>query len=139
MSSMAPIYTYSQFFVLVEVPFLRCVNIFNVFHICHAVLRVKRVRDKYESELKELERSERVAVEKQQELRRRQMEMEEELIGVQALLRQKEQEVEDVTQVRSTSLAFAHFEDCFRILHQCLPVGPGTRLQTLSFLLREKG
>uniref|UniRef100_A0A3Q2ZFI6 Centrosomal protein 131 n=1 Tax=Kryptolebias marmoratus TaxID=37003 RepID=A0A3Q2ZFI6_KRYMA len=62
--------------------------------------RVKRLREKFESELRELERSERAAVEKQQELRRRQMEMEGELIRLQALLRQKEQEMEDVTQSR---------------------------------------
>ncbi|XP_037546895.1 centrosomal protein of 131 kDa [Nematolebias whitei] len=62
--------------------------------------RVKRLREKFESELKELERSERAAVEKQQELRRQQVEMEGELIRLQAVLRQKEQEVEDVTQSR---------------------------------------
>ncbi|KAF7654678.1 hypothetical protein LDENG_00066600 [Lucifuga dentata] len=62
--------------------------------------RVKRVRDKYEAELKELEQSEQAAVEKQQELRKRQLQTEEELIRVQALLRQKEQEVESVTQMR---------------------------------------
>uniref|UniRef100_A0A671XHF3 Centrosomal protein 131 n=1 Tax=Sparus aurata TaxID=8175 RepID=A0A671XHF3_SPAAU len=63
--------------------------------------RVKRVREKYESELRELERSERSAVEKQQELRKQQMEMEEELMRLQALLRQREQETKDITQVRS--------------------------------------
>ncbi|XP_075937686.1 centrosomal protein of 131 kDa isoform X1 [Anarhichas minor] len=62
--------------------------------------RVKRVRDKYEAELRELERSERAAVEKQQELRRQQMEAEGERIRLQAALRQKEQETEDVTQTR---------------------------------------
>ncbi|XP_053197920.1 centrosomal protein of 131 kDa isoform X2 [Scomber japonicus] len=62
--------------------------------------RVKRVREKYEAELRELERSERTAVEKQQDLRKQQMEMEGELIRVQGLLRQKEQEIEDVTQTR---------------------------------------
>ncbi|XP_078135438.1 centrosomal protein of 131 kDa isoform X2 [Sander vitreus] len=62
--------------------------------------RVKRVREKYETELRELERSERTAVEKQQESRKQQMEMEGELIRLQALLRQKEQETEDVTQTR---------------------------------------
>uniref|UniRef100_A0A8C4FCP2 Centrosomal protein 131 n=1 Tax=Dicentrarchus labrax TaxID=13489 RepID=A0A8C4FCP2_DICLA len=61
--------------------------------------RVKRVREKYEAELRELERSERAAVEKQQELRKQQMEMEGELIRLQALLRQKEQETEDITQL----------------------------------------
>lgn len=72
----------------------------------HSVLRVKRVREKYESELKELERSERTAVEKQQDLRKQQMETEGELIRLQGLLRQKEQEIEDVTQVRSKSLVY---------------------------------
>ncbi|XP_030255651.1 centrosomal protein of 131 kDa isoform X3 [Sparus aurata] len=62
--------------------------------------RVKRVREKYESELRELERSERSAVEKQQELRKQQMEMEEELMRLQALLRQREQETKDITQTR---------------------------------------
>ncbi|XP_027144838.1 centrosomal protein of 131 kDa isoform X1 [Larimichthys crocea] len=62
--------------------------------------RVKRVREKYEAELRDLERSERAAVEKQQELRKQQMEMEGELIRLQALLRQKEQEAEDITQTR---------------------------------------
>lgn len=69
--------------------------------IMHTVLRVKRVREKYEAELRELECSERAAVEKQQELRKQQMEAEGELIRLQAALRQKEQEVEELTQVRS--------------------------------------
>ncbi|XP_060883845.1 centrosomal protein of 131 kDa isoform X2 [Labrus mixtus] len=62
--------------------------------------RVKRVREKYEAELRELQRSERTAVEKQQELRRQQMEAEGELIRLQAALRQKEQEMEDITLTR---------------------------------------
>ncbi|XP_073346059.1 centrosomal protein of 131 kDa [Pagrus major] len=62
--------------------------------------RLKRVREKYESELRELERSERSAVEKQQELRKQQLEMEAELMRLQALLRQKEQETKDITQTR---------------------------------------
>ncbi|XP_063749585.1 centrosomal protein of 131 kDa isoform X2 [Eleginops maclovinus] len=62
--------------------------------------RVKRVREKYETELRELERSERAAMEKQQELRKHQMETEGELIRLQGALRQKEQETEDVTQTR---------------------------------------
>ncbi|XP_072229616.1 centrosomal protein of 131 kDa isoform X2 [Leuresthes tenuis] len=62
--------------------------------------RVKRIREKYEAELRELERSERAAVEKQQELRKKQMETEGELIRLQAVLRQKEQEIEDITQTR---------------------------------------
>lgn len=58
------------------------------------------MRDKYETELRELEQSERAAVEKQQELRRQQIEMEAELIRLQAVLRQKEEENEDITRVR---------------------------------------
>lgn len=60
------------------------------------------MREKYEAELRDLERSERAAVEKQQEVRKQQLEMEGELIRLQAVLRQKEQEVEEVTQVRSS-------------------------------------
>ncbi|KAM6951681.1 centrosomal protein of 131 kDa [Aplochiton taeniatus] len=62
--------------------------------------RVKRVREKYESELKELERSERAALEKQLELKKKQAETEGELIRLQGQLRQREQEVEDITQTR---------------------------------------
>ncbi|XP_039990410.1 centrosomal protein of 131 kDa isoform X1 [Xiphias gladius] len=62
--------------------------------------RVKRVREKYETELRELEHSERAAMEKQQELRKQQMETEGELIRLQAVLRQKEQEIEEITQTR---------------------------------------
>lgn len=47
-----------------------------------------------------MEESERAAVEKQQELRRQQVEMEAELIRLQAVLRQKEEETKDTTQVR---------------------------------------
>lgn len=60
---------------------------------------MKRLREKYEAELRELQRSETSAVEKQQELRKQQVEAETELIRLQAALRQKEQENEDVTQV----------------------------------------
>ncbi len=66
------------------------------------------MREKYEAELRELERSERAAVEKQQELRKQQMETEGELIRLQAVLRQKEQETEDIAQVRSKTLSFSH-------------------------------
>uniref|UniRef100_A0A8C5GSE1 Centrosomal protein of 131 kDa n=1 Tax=Gouania willdenowi TaxID=441366 RepID=A0A8C5GSE1_GOUWI len=61
--------------------------------------RVKRVREKYEAELKELERSERAAVEKHQDLRKQQMESEGEILRLRAALRQKEQEVDVVTQL----------------------------------------
>lgn len=59
------------------------------------------MREKYETELKELERSERMAVERQQELRNQQMEMEAELIRLRALMRQKEEENEEIARVRS--------------------------------------
>lgn len=62
---------------------------------------MKRVREKYEAELKELERSERSALEKQQEMKKRQSEMEGELITLQGQLRQREQEIEDITQVQT--------------------------------------
>uniref|UniRef100_A0A8C7V1Q7 Centrosomal protein 131 n=1 Tax=Oncorhynchus mykiss TaxID=8022 RepID=A0A8C7V1Q7_ONCMY len=62
--------------------------------------RVKRVREKYEAELKELERSERSALEKMQEMKKRQSEIEGELITLQGHLRQREQEIEDITQIR---------------------------------------
>uniref|UniRef100_A0A3Q2QQ68 Centrosomal protein 131 n=1 Tax=Fundulus heteroclitus TaxID=8078 RepID=A0A3Q2QQ68_FUNHE len=62
--------------------------------------RVKRLREKYDAELREMERSERAAVEKLQELRKQQVEAEGELIRLQAALRQREQEVQDITQSR---------------------------------------
>ncbi|XP_028824826.1 centrosomal protein of 131 kDa isoform X2 [Denticeps clupeoides] len=62
--------------------------------------RVKRVREKYEAELKELESSERLVLDKQQELKRRQNEAEGEVLRLQAALRHKEQEVQDVTEIR---------------------------------------
>lgn len=69
------------------------------------VCRVKRVREKYEAELRELERSEKAAVEKQQELRKQHMEVEGELIRLQAALRQKEHEAQDITQVTCPSVS----------------------------------
>ncbi|XP_023805049.1 centrosomal protein of 131 kDa isoform X2 [Oryzias latipes] len=62
--------------------------------------RVRRLREKYEAELRELESSERAAVEKQQELRRKQLEMEEQLVRLQTLFRQQEAEMEGVKQTR---------------------------------------
>ncbi|XP_062382004.1 centrosomal protein of 131 kDa [Sardina pilchardus] len=62
--------------------------------------RVKRVRDKYEAELRELERSERAAQEKQQELRRRQGDTEAQLLHLQTTLRHREQEMQEVTESR---------------------------------------
>lgn len=64
-----------------------------------SVSRVKRVREKYEVELRDLEHSERAAVEKQQQLRKVQVETEGELIGLQGLLRQRDQEMEAIVQV----------------------------------------
>ncbi|KAL4648631.1 centrosomal protein of 131 kDa isoform X1, partial [Arapaima gigas] len=62
--------------------------------------RVKRVRDKYEAELQELERSERSTQEKYKELKKKQNETESKVIHLQSLVHQKEQEVQDVTQIR---------------------------------------
>ncbi|KAM6896924.1 centrosomal protein of 131 kDa [Xenentodon cancila] len=62
--------------------------------------RVKRVREKYEAELRELEDSSRAAVGIQQELRKQQVETEGELIQLQAVLRQREQEMKDITRTR---------------------------------------
>uniref|UniRef100_A0A671RRY8 Centrosomal protein of 131 kDa-like n=1 Tax=Sinocyclocheilus anshuiensis TaxID=1608454 RepID=A0A671RRY8_9TELE len=61
--------------------------------------RIKRVREKYEAELRDLERSERAALQKQQELREKHSEMEAELLRLQTLLRQREQEISDLTRV----------------------------------------
>uniref|UniRef100_A0A8C1NSL4 5-azacytidine-induced protein 1 n=1 Tax=Cyprinus carpio TaxID=7962 RepID=A0A8C1NSL4_CYPCA len=61
--------------------------------------RIKRVREKYEAELRDLERSERAALQKQQEMREKHSEMDAELLRQQSLLRQREQEISDLTQV----------------------------------------
>uniref|UniRef100_A0A8C1DSE4 Centrosomal protein 131 n=1 Tax=Cyprinus carpio carpio TaxID=630221 RepID=A0A8C1DSE4_CYPCA len=61
--------------------------------------RIKRLREKYEAELRDLERSERAALQKQQEIREKHSEMEAELLRQQSLLRQREQEISDLTQV----------------------------------------
>jgi len=63
------------------------------------VCRIKRVREKYEAEIRDLERSERTALQKQQEMREKHSEMESELLRLQSLLRQREQEISDLTQV----------------------------------------
>uniref|UniRef100_A0A9J7ZUC2 Centrosomal protein 131 n=2 Tax=Cyprinus carpio TaxID=7962 RepID=A0A9J7ZUC2_CYPCA len=60
--------------------------------------RIKRVREKYEAELRDLERSERAALQKQQEMREKHSEMDAELLRQQSLLRQREQEISDLTQ-----------------------------------------
>ncbi|XP_027018926.2 centrosomal protein of 131 kDa isoform X2 [Tachysurus fulvidraco] len=62
--------------------------------------RVKRVREKYEAELQELKCSEKVAMEERQEMRKRQSELEGENLRLQSLLKQREQEITDVTQIR---------------------------------------
>ncbi|KAK3529115.1 hypothetical protein QTP70_016547 [Hemibagrus guttatus] len=62
--------------------------------------RVKRVREKYEAELRELEHSEQVALEKHQEMKKKQSEMEGEILRLQSLLTQREQEITDITQIR---------------------------------------
>ncbi|KAG1955160.1 centrosomal protein of 131 kDa isoform X2 [Pimephales promelas] len=62
--------------------------------------RIKRVREKYEAEIRDLERSERTALQKQQEMREKHSEMEAELLRLQSLLRQREQEISDLTQAR---------------------------------------
>ncbi|KAM4691561.1 centrosomal protein of 131 kDa isoform 2-T3 [Rhinophrynus dorsalis] len=61
--------------------------------------RIKRVRDKYESELQEIERSERKIQERCNQLKERVTELEGEQIRLQGLLRQKEQEVEDIKKI----------------------------------------
>lgn len=79
---------------------------------------MKRLREKYEAELRELQRSERSAVEKQQDLRKQQVEVEAELMRLQAALRQKEQENEDVTQVRHRlTLVFQDSSDITETFH----------------------
>ncbi|KAG8446499.1 hypothetical protein GDO86_014089 [Hymenochirus boettgeri] len=61
--------------------------------------RIKRIRDKYDSELQELERSEKKLQERCSQLKERVTELEGEQIRLQGLLRQKEQEVEDIRKV----------------------------------------
>ncbi|CAH2291520.1 centrosomal of 131 kDa isoform X1 [Pelobates cultripes] len=61
--------------------------------------RIKRVRDKYESELQELERSERKLQERCNQLKERATELEGEQIRLQGLLKQREQEVEDIRKI----------------------------------------
>ncbi|XP_058649793.1 centrosomal protein of 131 kDa isoform X2 [Onychostoma macrolepis] len=62
--------------------------------------RIKRLREKYEAELRDLEHSERAALQKQQEMREKHSEMEAELLRLQSLLRQREQEINNLTQAR---------------------------------------
>lgn len=62
--------------------------------------RIKRVRDKYEAEVRELERSERKLQERCNELKERLSEGEGEGLRLHSLLRQKEQEAEDIRKVK---------------------------------------
>lgn len=61
------------------------------------------MREKYEAEIRDLERSERAALQKQQEMREKHSEMEAELLRLQSLLRQREQEISDLTQVTAVT------------------------------------
>lgn len=69
------------------------------------VCRIKRLREKYEAELRDLERSERATLQKQQEMREKHSEMEAEILRLQSLLRQREQEISDLTQVTVVMMA----------------------------------
>lgn len=73
---------------------------------CHLPLpaRVKRVRDKYETELSELEQSERKLQERCTELKGRLGEVEGEKERLQSLVLQKEKELEDLRAVSSLGL-----------------------------------
>ncbi|XP_069055852.1 centrosomal protein of 131 kDa isoform X1 [Pleurodeles waltl] len=62
--------------------------------------RIKRVRDKYEAELQELERSERKLQERCNGLKERLAEVEGNNIRLQGLLKQKEDEIEDIRKVK---------------------------------------
>uniref|UniRef100_A0A8B9Q1N2 Centrosomal protein 131 n=1 Tax=Apteryx owenii TaxID=8824 RepID=A0A8B9Q1N2_APTOW len=62
--------------------------------------RIKRIRDKYETELQELERSERKLQERCNELKGRLAELEGESLHLQGLVKRKEQEVEEIRKVR---------------------------------------
>ncbi|KAJ8377645.1 hypothetical protein AAFF_G00254900 [Aldrovandia affinis] len=62
--------------------------------------RVKRVREQYETELKDLEESQRALQDRHTALKQRQGDTEAQLLHVQMLLRHKEQELQDLTQIR---------------------------------------
>ncbi len=66
-----------------------------------AEARIKRVREKYETELREVERSERSTLERFNTMRGELTDREGELARVRSLLRQKEAEVEQIGQVAS--------------------------------------
>lgn len=76
------------------------------------------MRDKYEAELQELERSERKLQERCNELKGRLSEAEGEIVHLQGLLRQKEQEAEDIRRVSASQgreqwlpSAFSHSDE----------------------------
>ncbi|XP_067860069.1 centrosomal protein of 131 kDa isoform X2 [Heptranchias perlo] len=71
-------------------------------HECERVAEntIKHVRHKYESELRELERSERNLQERCNELKARLMEAEGETIRFKGLFRYKEQEIEDIRKIK---------------------------------------
>ncbi|XP_078609670.1 centrosomal protein of 131 kDa-like [Branchiostoma floridae x Branchiostoma japonicum] len=62
--------------------------------------RMKRMREKYEAEMRELERSERTAMDKYNEMKAELIEVEGENARLKGLLRQKEQELEDINKVK---------------------------------------
>ncbi|KAM3923912.1 centrosomal protein of 131 kDa isoform 2-T2 [Leptodactylus fuscus] len=61
--------------------------------------RIKRVREKYDCELQEMERSEKKSHDRCNQLKERVSELEGEQIRLQGLLRQREQEVEDLRKI----------------------------------------
>ncbi|XP_072259600.1 centrosomal protein of 131 kDa isoform X2 [Pyxicephalus adspersus] len=61
--------------------------------------RIKRVREKYESELQELEKSERKLQDRCNQLKEKVTELEGEQIRLQGLLKQREHEVEDIKKI----------------------------------------
>ncbi|XP_078691966.1 centrosomal protein of 131 kDa-like [Branchiostoma floridae x Branchiostoma belcheri] len=62
--------------------------------------RMKRMREKYEAEMRELERSERTAMDKYNDMKAELIEVEGENARLKGLLRQKEQELEDINKVK---------------------------------------
>ena len=66
-----------------------------------AEARIKRIREKYESEVREVERSERSTLEKFNSMREEFNEKESELVRLKSMIRQKEQEVELTSEIAS--------------------------------------
>jgi len=67
------------------------------------MLRCRRIREKYETELDELERSERQAIEKYNQMKAELLEAKGDQQRLKVLNRQKEQEVEDIKRVSRVS------------------------------------